>query len=153
MFRHLLIMTAAVTLVAPGVARDTADLGSKAEALVAEAKKVQLEAQDISKELRVKQFDLNKVQEMMSTLTAHVESVNRMVTELEPMEPSMTEQQKTNFNLVKSKAELLTVFATNKQNVLSGDRPHKNRPLLRAKADGIAQRSEMLQKSAMALRR
>ena len=154
MFRHVMVATAALALGIPGVARDAAaDLPPKAEALIVEAKKVQLEAQDISKELRVKQFDLNKVKEMMTNLTGHVEAVNKMVVELQPMEPSMTEDQKAKFNLVKTKAELLTIFAANKKDMLLGDRPEKNRSLLRAKADGIAKRSELLQQSAMALRR
>lgn len=154
MFRHVMVATAALALGIPGVARDTAaDLPTKAEALIVEAKKVQLEAQDISRQLRVKQFDLNKLTEMMTNLTGQVETVNKMVLELQPMEPSMNEHQKAKFTLVKTKAELLTIFANNKTDMLLGDRPEKNRSLLRAKADGIAKRSELLQQSAMALRR
>ncbi|HBY63551.1 MAG TPA: hypothetical protein DEH78_27315 [Solibacterales bacterium] len=149
----MIVATAALSLGILGPAGGTAgDLPQKAELLISEAKKVQLEAQDISKELRVRQFDLNKVKEMMTSLTAHVEAVNKMVAELQPMEQSMTGQQQAKFNLIKTKAELLTIFATNKQGMLLGDQPEKSRSVLRAKAEGIAKRSEMLQKSAMALR-
>jgi hypothetical protein len=154
MIRRFMVVAAVVALGMPGFARDTsANLPPTAEILVMEAKKVELEAQDISKELRSRQFDLDKVKGMMSNLTAHIESVNRMVAELEPMQTSMSEQQKAKFEQVKSKAQLLTIFAANKQDMLSGDRPEKNRSLLRAKADGIAKRAELLQQSAMALRR
>ncbi|MBC7925565.1 MAG: hypothetical protein H7039_07900 [Bryobacteraceae bacterium] len=129
------------------------ELAPKAEQLVTEAKKVQLEAQDISKELKPRGFDLARVQEMMANLERHVTSVDQLVKDLAPHEPQMTSHQKAKYEAVKMKAQLLTVFITNKRNILAGDELSKNRSLLRSKADGIARRAELLQQSAMALRR
>lgn len=154
MIRQLMFAAAAAALGTSGAARDAAaNLPPTAEVLAIEAKKVQVEAQDISRELRARQFDLDKVKGMTGNLTAHVESVNRIVAELESMQSAMTGQQRTTFEQVKVKAQLLTIFATNKQDVVLGNQPEKNRSLLRAKAEGIARRAQLLQQSATALRR
>jgi hypothetical protein len=125
----------------------------KAEQLHAEADKVRLEAMAISKELRPKEFSLERVKGMMDNLVGHVEGVGRITAELGQFEPQMTAEQKTKYAAIKTKSQLLTVFADNKKDILLGADAAKNRTLLRAKADGIAKRAEMLQASAAVLRR
>ncbi|MBL8230505.1 MAG: hypothetical protein JNL98_18585 [Bryobacterales bacterium] len=151
--RMLPVVIAAAALSFGVQAAHGEDLEPKAEQLVTEAKKVQLEAEDISKALKPRDFDLPKVKEMMTTLDEHIQKVDALVKELAPFEAGMTAAQKSRYEAVKMKSQLLTVFATNKKTMLDGGDAAKNRGLLRAKADGIAQRAEMLQKSAMALRR
>jgi hypothetical protein len=64
----------------------------------------------------------------------------------------MNAQQKADWDLVKTKVELLNIFHTRKADLFNSDLD-KNRNLVRALADGIAKRARMLQQTASKLDR
>lgn len=159
MFRTLTNATTSLALLAvaglhPGVsaAATTSDFDHHVLELVGEAKKVQLEAEQIAETLKPKRPDFDRVNSMMDSLVRHVGSVKSMVGVIEGKAGSFDADQKKHLDLMKTKADLLEVFAANKQNILAGDDAGKKRDLLRAKANGIALRAEMLQRTALKIR-
>ncbi len=147
------VLAGIVFVLAVSYAAAENSLSSKAEELITEAKKVQLEAVGIGKELRVKTFQVDKVKGMLDVLVGHVEAIERIAAELASFETQMSSEQKTKYEAIKVKSQILTIFAKNKKDMLMGEDPSQNRAMLRAKADGIAKRAEMLQQSAMVLRK
>lgn len=145
-------VTIAVMVLAPMAIYTAQDgLAPKAQQLADEAKKVEQEATAISQTLRPRQFDVEQVKGMLTKLEDHVGSVERMVAGLAAHEGQMTAQQKSKYEAVKMKSDLLGVFTKNKKDLLLGSEPEKNRSMIRAKADGIAKRAGMLQQSALAM--
>jgi len=136
-------------------ARETGPSNGAAEHLekiVIEAKKAQLEAGEIRILLRNKNVDWTKVHGKMGYLERHVAEIREMVTAFEGMNPSLTSDQQSQMERLKLTSELLFVFTQNKKEMLESGDPKKNRSLLRAKAEGISKRAEMLQRMALRLR-
>lgn len=146
----ILSAAAFVMAVAPAFATDHRTASSHLDEIVTSAKKTQLEAREISNLLKVKTPDYDRVRTKMQLLTEHAADVNRLVAELEASNPSLSSSQQAEFNRLKEIAKLVDVFVTNKNNLLASS--DLNRKLLRAKADGIAKRAEMVQESAIRIR-
>ncbi len=120
--------------------------------IIGVAANIERDAAAISLDLKKKNFDTAKVKadsealgKDIAALSADVDALDKTIADLGP-------QQKKNWELVKLKVQLLTIFHGHKSELLNAD-PTKNRSLIRAHADGLAQRARMLQETANKLDR
>lgn len=152
MTRNSLILTAVAFAMtaAPAFANGDHSTASQLDQIAAVAKQTQSEAREAATLLRAKNPDYERVNGMMETLRGHSAEVNRLIAEFEGANHSMTSSQRAEFDRLKELAQLLDIFVTNKSNMLTASKRDRN--LLRAKADGIAKRAEMVHQSALKIR-
>jgi hypothetical protein len=129
----------------------TSDFDAHMLQVVTEAKKVQLEAEDLKQALKGKP-DYSSVDGQMERLIQHIDTVNELVGQTDQYRNSLDSAAIENLDKMKTKAEVMKIFAHKKQDMLSSGEAKKFRSLFRAKAEGIALRAEMLQQSAMQIR-
>jgi seryl-tRNA synthetase len=121
--------------------------------IIGDAAKIQMEAQSISTQLKAKSPDFESVKTKSGELNKAIQSLRSDLAAFESQNPNLTEQQKKDWELVKTKAELLLVFSDTKNSLLESGDPQKNRSMIRAYSDGIAKRAVMLQQTAKRLDR
>lgn len=117
------------------------------------AAKIQRDATAISGQLKAKNPDFEAVKAKSNDLNKDIQSLREEVASFEASGLSLSDQQKKNWELVKTKAELLLIFSDKKNSLLNEGDFKKNRSLLRAYSDGIAKRAEMLQETTKKLNR
>lgn len=110
---------------------------------------VQSEAREISQMLKGKSYDIGVVKQKLAAMEEHAAKVHQSLAQLQPSD-DWSQEQRAEFDRLKSVAELMNIFIEDKRSNLEGDRAE--RKMLRAKADGIAIRAELVQKSALRLR-
>ena len=120
--------------------------------IVAEAKSTQAEAREISTLLKSKTPDLERVKSRMETLTSHAAALAEHITALESHADELSPSQRQELARMKNISALLHVFIEQKQKGLEQAEAFRNRSLLRAQADGIALRANMLERSALKFR-
>ncbi|MBL8176919.1 MAG: hypothetical protein JNK48_19760 [Bryobacterales bacterium] len=141
--KHLLHLAAIAALALPAAA------GAETfRNIIGDAANIQRDAEKLSRDLKQKALDETQVKQDISALNQDVAKLKQDVTELDGKLGQMTEAQKKDWDLVKTKAELLTIFAARKQTLMDSGEFRKNRSMLRAHADGIAKRAAMLQQTA-----
>jgi len=121
--------------------------------IIGDAAKIQLEAQSISAQLKAKSPDFEMVKSKSGELNKAIQSLRSDLAAFESQNPSLTTQQQKDWELVKTKAELLLVFSDTKNSLLENGNPQKNRSMIRAYSDGIAKRAVLLQETAKKLDR
>lgn len=148
--------TAALVLGIPALANGNtgpaATIISHVDRLVADAKKAQNEAREIGVLLKAKQPDFSAIQANMAELAAHVAGLKQGVADFEAAYPTLSAKQQAEFDRMKSAVAVLAIFLDNKSEILAGSSALEQRKLLRAKAEGIAKRAELVQLSAHRLR-
>ena len=155
---NTLLATAAAALViavpalANGNTESASTIAAHVDRLVADAKKPQMEAREIGVLLKAKNPDFAAVNANMAELTAHVSQLTESVTQFESVQSSFHAKQQAEFERIKSAVAVLKIFLDNKSEILAGSGALEQRNLLRAKADGIAKRAELVQVSAHRLR-
>ncbi|MBS1824298.1 MAG: hypothetical protein JST93_03170 [Acidobacteria bacterium] len=140
--KHLFTFLAFAALAMPMMADSQAFRG-----IIGDAANIQRDAEKLSRDLKQKALDEAKLKEDITTLNADVAKLKQDVAELDGKLSSMTEAQKKDWELVKTKAELITIFAGRKATLMESGEFKKNRSILRAHADGIAKRAAMLQQT------
>lgn len=120
--------------------------------VVAEAKKAQLEAREISDLLKNKRSDTTRIASKLEYLSQHAAKVNELIASIDPASLQLTTAQMSEFERMKQASQILKIFVENKQQLLSSGKVQTHRGLLRAKADGIAKRAEFVQVSALRVR-
>ena len=145
----LRIALAALVLTVPAFANTNP---SHLDQLVADAKQTQLEAREIGVLLKAKSPDFELVRSRMQTRIQHASKLNDSVAEFEAANATLTPRQQAEFDRIKSAAAVLKIFAENKHGILAGSDVREQRSLLRAKAEGIAKRAELVQVSAHKIR-
>lgn len=147
------LATAAALFTIPVMASDRASVGFYLDQIVAQAKQTQTEAREISGMLKAKQPQFAAVSGKMEQLERHASDVNRLIASLEgSFAPTLTGVQSHELQRMKNVMAIINVFIENKKQLLASDRRASQRSLLRAKADGIAQRAALVQESALRIR-
>ena len=121
--------------------------------IIGDATKIQRDAEAISGHLKTKNPDAETVKAKSGDLNKDIQTLRDDLAAFEATNPSMTEQQKKDWGLVKTKAELLLIFSDSKNDALNSGDLKKNRSVIRAYSDGIAKRASMLQETVKKLNR
>ncbi len=121
--------------------------------IVGDAAKIQQDATAINSQLRAKSPDFDAVRSRVEALNTDIESLRKDVEAIEANLSNLTEAQKKDWELLKTKVQLLMIFADQKKELLNSGDVRKHRTMLRAHAQGIAKRAEMLQQTASRLNR
>lgn len=116
--------------------------------LSTQAGKVQKSAEEMSLQLKKKPVNVEQVTRQMDAVHADINKLKALAAEIEASNPNLTPSQKQNWDLVKTKIQLLEVFASNKKDLLAKGDPNKHRSYLKAHSDGIAIRAQLLQQTA-----
>ncbi len=143
--------TAFAVVITAGAAL-AADASATLPSIVDAAKRTHNEAREISSMLQVKNPDLDAVRGRVATLATHSNELDQLVRAAEAEMHSLSDPQKAELVRMQNLAKLVAVFVDNKQAILNADNAQKHRTLLRAKANGIAERAELLQRSALRLK-
>ena len=144
----ILAMTAALGA-ASALANTNPNLNESIDRILSEARAVEHQAEQLSTSLKSRQADLSKATEMSTQLKERVKAVKQLVEEIEP---SIAAAHRDVYDSIVLKAKLLEIFVMNKEELLTSAQAAKKRSLIRAKADGIAKRAEMLQQAAIRLK-
>jgi len=116
-----------------------------------DAGKIQLDATELSKDLKAKVLDESKVKADIAALGQDIIKLRKDVETIDASLNSLTAEQKKDWELIKTKVQLLNIFYDRKTDLLQGDLK-KNRSMLRAHADGIAKRAALLRETAMKMK-
>jgi hypothetical protein len=115
----------------------------------AEAARIEREGQSMQQLLKAKQPDAAALQEKLTAAGAGIEKLRELVMTIETQ--SNGSLNTPDWALVKEKVQLLAIFHQAKTELMANGDLRKQRTLLRAHADGMAKRAQMLQKTASRL--
>ena len=121
--------------------------------IIGDAAKIQRDAEAISGHLKAKSPDVDTVKAKSGDLNKDIQSLRDGLAAFEATNPNLTGQQKKDWDMVKTKAELLLIFSDSKNGALNSGDLKKNRSLVRAYSDGIAKRAALLQQTVQKLSR
>jgi hypothetical protein len=147
--KTILSALATFALAATTVTADTNNF----QGIISDAAKIQQDAEAISGHLKVKNPDVELVKSKSGDLNKDIQSLRDDLAAFEANSPDLTAQQKKDWELVKTKAELLLIFSNKKNGLLENGDMQKNRSTLRAYSDAIAKRAMLLQQTARKLDR
>jgi hypothetical protein len=147
--KTILSAIATFALAATTVTADTNNF----QGIISDAAKIQQDAEAISGHLQVKNPDVELVKSKSGDLNKDIQSLRDDLAAFEANSPDLTAQQKKDWELVKTKAELLLIFSNKKNGLLENGDMQKNRSTLRAYSDAIAKRAMLLQQTARKLDR
>ena len=122
------------------------------QGIVGDAANIQHNAELISKDLKPKTFDSGKVKTDIEALGKDIASLKKDVEAFDASTGSLSGKQKQNWELVKTKIQLITMVYDQKADLMSRDIA-KNRGVIRDLAVSIGKRAQMLQKTARELDR
>ena len=123
------------------------------QSIIGDAARIQQDAQAISAQLKGKSPDFATVKTRSADLNKDIQELRSDLDKFEATQPNLTADQKKEWELVKTKAQLLLVFSDAKSDLLNFGDPQQNKNLLKAYADGIVKRAAMLQETAKQLAR
>ncbi len=103
------------------------------------AKNVQRDAEQLHAALKVKNVDAADLKTKLSATTGDIDKLKQLVADYEAAHSGMTARDQADWELIKSKVQLLSIFHDRKKELLNGD-INKNRSMLRAHASGVAKR-------------
>lgn len=116
-----------------------------------DAGKIHLDATQLSRNLKAKVVDESKVKADITALGENILKLRKDVESMDASLDSLTSAQKKDWELIKTKVQLLNIFYDRKTELLAGDFK-KNRSMLRVHADGIAKRAALLRETAMKMK-
>ena len=121
--------------------------------IIGDAANIQLDAESLRDTLKSSSFDEATVRSQVEALAKHVEALRIDVETLDANLQNLTEAQRKDWELAKTKMQLLTVFSDAKKAHLESGDLKKNRTMLRAHAEGLAHRAALLQRTVNKLDR
>lgn len=116
--------------------------------LSGEALKLEKLTEVVSSQLNSVPVNPELLEKRVEALYGHIQRIKAMVAEIEAAQPNLTASQRTNWELVKNKVQLLDTFAATKRDLLEKGDPNTNRAQLKSQADGIVKRAALLQQTA-----
>jgi hypothetical protein len=153
--RNLMMIGLALTVMlsaAPAAAAAT-DTRATVDQIVSDAQKVRAEALDIKQLLRASQPDLEQVQQRLAALSTHADALKQAMDGFDVDGANLTAAQRAAFDRARAATDTLRVLLANKTTIIAdAEAARKNRSLLRAKADGIAKRADIVQQQLTQLR-
>ncbi len=145
--RHLLFTALGIAILAAPVMAQ-----SKFRSIIGDAANIEKDATALSLDMKAKSFDITKAKTDAESLGSDIAKLRKDVDEIDAGMSNLSGQQKADWELVKTKVQLLTIFHDRKSELMNGDLS-KNKGLIRAHADGIAKRARLLQQTANRLDR
>ena len=145
------IATAALIAAAPAAA--AARTSPAVDQIVADAQKVREEAQEVKLLLKHRAADAAALQQRLGVIETHAKALKAAIAEVRTSQTSLTSKQLEALERAHGAAETLLVMLTNKAAIVAdAARFEKERGLLRAKADGIARRAQLVEQQMERLR-
>ncbi len=121
------------------------DLGTAVEQVITEASRVSTEAQEIRQLLRSGRPDVELVRQRVAALETHAASLKEAIATADAAGTTLTPVQAEALARARRASDTLRVLLANKASMLQdGESVRKNRGLLRAKAEGIARRADIV---------
>lgn len=121
------------------------------EKIADHASKVQRESAQMSQSLKAKKADASEISKSLESTGAEIAKLQELVNQIEAQNPSFSERDRKDWELLKTKVQLLSIFHDRKKELVSGDFA-KQRGLIRAHAEGLAKRAALLQQTASRLK-
>ena len=146
--KHLLSSALCLTVLATSAFADTrlADIRTHAG-------QVKKGSEQITLLLKAKQPDGQAIRDGITAMGGNIENLQRLVVEITEANPQFVQRGDKDWDLLKQKVQLLSIFHNTKQELAKADDLKKNRSLLRAHAKGLAMRATLLQETAQRLER
>ena len=120
--------------------------------MMAATERLEVDAKAISATLKSKNAPVDEVHKRVAQMDADLATLRETIRKVEAAEPQMSARDKRDWELLKTKAQLLEVFYTNKKNLVAED-VMKHRSMIRAHADGVALRAIKLRQTAAGLQK
>ncbi len=117
------------------------------------AQKVQLDAESVSQHLRAKQIDLAFLKDKINATGDDISKLQQLVKDFELRNFGLSEQHETDWEFLKTKVQLLSVFYDSKKEIIQADHPQKNKSVLRSNAKALGIRAAKLQETASRLQK
>jgi len=150
--KQLLTLLTFASLALPAMANTNPSLPAAAfRSIVGDAANIQKDAEALSQDLKAKSLDENKIKTDIASLGDDISKLRKDVEQVEAHAAQLTPQQQKDWELIKTKVQLLTIFHDRKTELMNSGDLKKNRAMLRAHAEGIAKRAQMLQQTASRL--
>jgi uncharacterized coiled-coil DUF342 family protein len=151
--RNLMMIGLALTVMLSAAPAAATDTRATVDQIVSDAQKVRAEALDIKQLLRASRPDLEQVQERLATLSTHADALKQAMDGFDVDGANLTAAQRAAFDRARAATDTLRVLLANKTTMIAdAEAAMKNRGLLRAKADGIAKRADIVQQQLTQLR-
>jgi hypothetical protein len=112
------------------------------------AQKVQQDAENITNHLNSKQPDRQFLKDKIGATADDMAKLQQLVKDFESRNFALAEWQKKDWEFLKSKVQLLSIFYDTKKELVLAENLQKNRSMLRAHAKGVAVRAAKLQETA-----
>jgi hypothetical protein len=142
----LLIALSLVSL--PARADSHQDLNKVLDEVIHAAGQVEADAKHISTNLKSKQPDTQFVRDKIQALSGDLTSLDTAMSHLEQKSTLMSDWQKKDHETLKMKVQLVKNFYDAKKELALAEDVAKNRSMLRAHADGLAQRAALVSSTA-----
>lgn len=121
--------------------------------IIGDAANIQMDAEALRDGLKSKTLDESAIKAHVTALDKHIEQLQKDVDSLDAHLQDLTDSQKKDWDLAKTKVQLLNIFSDWKVAVVESGDIRKNRSLLGAHANGIAVRAQLLQRTVNRLDR
>jgi predicted nucleic acid-binding Zn-ribbon protein len=112
------------------------------------AANVERDSTQTAQMLKAKQPDKQAVRAQIEKTGLDITALQKLVADFEATSPQFSEQNKKDWQDLKEKVQLLSIFYNVKQELATSDDMQKNRSLLRAHAKGLSERAAKLQETA-----
>lgn len=136
------LMTLAGCLTLTAVSAFAIDAKFASEAMVA-AKNIHGDANLVSIAVKSRKFDSADVKRKIDAMDDDVRALQDLVTRFESEHPELSQRDRDEWNLIKTKVQLIDVFHARKKELADEDLA-RHRSLIRAHADGVAKRAQLL---------
>jgi len=121
--------------------------------IIGDAANIQMDAEALRDGLRSKKLSDSEVKAEVAALDKHVEQLQKDVDAMDAHLQDLTPTQKKDWELAKTKAQLLNIVSDWKVALVESGDIRKNRSILTAHAQGLAVRANLLQKTVNRLDR
>lgn len=116
------------------------------------AKNIERDATLVSAAVKIKNPDADDLRKKIDAMSGDLTKLQDLVDKYEASHPTFSDRDRTDWNALKEKVQLLEIFHGQKKKLAEGD-VAKNRSLIRAHATGVAKRAQMLQQTVAKLQR
>ena len=127
------------------------DLNKVLDEVIHSASQMETDARHVSSHLKSKETDAQFVKDKIQALSADMDRLDAAMSHLAGKKDSMKDWQKKDYEILKTKVQLVQRFYDFKKEVAWADDLKKNRSSLRAHADGLAQRAALVRSTASKL--
>jgi hypothetical protein len=115
--------------------------------IIGDAANIQLDAEALAEQLNKKNVDGAGIKAETAALAGHIQRLKADVDFLDEHLKDLTPAQQKDWDLAKTKTQLLQIFIDWKAAEMEASDVAKNRTRLRAHANGIAERARLLQRT------